>query len=295
VLTYQGTGTAPKELVWYDRSGRRLSTVGEPADYSNLALSPNEELLAISRMDAQVRTRDVWVFELARSAARRLTFHAADDTNPVWAPDNRRIAFSSTRNGPRAVYVKDASTTLEEQLLVSFNEQTSTMGWSPDGRFILVNNYLIELSDRGRRIPLPGVANPALSRDGKWIAYHSSETGRNEVFVQSLAAIIAGQSSMKWPVSATGGSDPEWRGDTQELYFLSPEKNLISVSVEEKGSLLQFGAPTVLFQTDVEEASRRAHYQPAANGQRFLLVQPVGGVPSPPLIVVVNWPADQDR
>ena len=293
VLTYQDTGTASKELVWFDRSGRRLSTVGEAADYSNLALSPNEELLAISRMDPQVRTRDIWVFELARNVATRVTFHGADDTNPVWAPDNRRIAFSSTRNGPRAVYVKDASSTLEEQLLARFNEQTSTMDWSADGRFVLVGNYLIDVDDVRRRIPLAGVNNPILSPDGKWMAYNSSETGRNEVFVQSLSAITAGQSSRKWQVSTSGGSDPEWRRDTGELYFLSPDKQLTAVSVEEKRSELQFGSPKVLFRADVEEASRRAHYQPAANGQRFLLVQPVGGVPSPPITVVVNWPADR--
>jgi Tol biopolymer transport system component/predicted Ser/Thr protein kinase len=293
VLTYQGTGNASKELVWVDRSGRRLSTVGEPADYSNLALSPNEELLAISRMDPQARTRDIWIFELARNVARRVTFHGADDTNPVWAPDNRRIAFSSTRSGPRAVYVKDTSSTLEEQLLARFNEQTTTMDWSADGRFVLVGDYLIDVGDGRPRIRLAGVDNPTLSRDGKWMAYHSSETGRSEVFVQSLSAITAGQSSRKWQVSTSGGSDPEWRRDTRELYFLNPDKQLIAVSVEEQRSELQIRSAKVLFRADLEEASRRAHYQPAANGQRFLLVQPVGGVLSPPITVVVNWPADR--
>ena len=295
VLTYQGTGTASKELVWFDRSGRRMSTVGEPADYSNPALSPNEELLAISRMDPTARTRDVWVIELARNVSTRLTFHSADDTNPVWAPDNRRIAFTSTRNGPRAVYVKDTSTTREDQLLARFDEQTSTMDWSADGRFIVVGNHLIEVNGNHRRIPLPNMTKPVVSRDSNWIAYQSTETGRTEVFVQSLSAISAGQSSRKWQVSTGGGSDPQWRGDTRELYFFSPDKQLTAVSVEEKDSQLRFGSPKTLFRADVEEANRRAHYQPTADGQRFLLVQPVGGVPAPPITVVVNWPADRAR
>jgi dipeptidyl aminopeptidase/acylaminoacyl peptidase len=193
--------------------------------------------------------------------------------------------------------VKDTTSTREEQLLARFSEQQqSMMDWSTDGRFLLVSDYLIDVDDVRRRIPLSGVSNPTLSGDGKWMAYNSTtETGRNEVFVQSLPAIAAGHSSRKWRVSTSGGSDPEWRRDTRELYFLSPDKQLTAVSVEEKHSVPHFGSPKVLFQTNLEEASRRAHYQPAANGQRFLLVQPVGGVLSPPITVVVNWPADRVR
>ena len=173
-------------------------------------------------MDPTARTRDVWVIELARNVSTRLTFHSADDTNPVWAPDNRRIAFTSTRNGPRAVYVKDTSTTREDQLLARFDEQTSTMDWSADGRFIVVGNQLIEVDGNHRRIPLPNMNKQVVSRDGNWIAYQSIETGRTEVFVQSLSAISAGQPSRKWPVSTDGGSYPQWRGDTRQLYFFKP-------------------------------------------------------------------------
>ena len=222
VLTYQGTGTASKELVWFDRSGRRMSTVGEPADYSNPALSPNEELLAISRMDPTARTRDVWVIELARNVSTRLTFHSADDTNPVWAPDNRRIAFTSTRNGPRAVYVKDTSTTREDQLLARFDEQTSTMDWSADGRFIVVGNHLIEVDGNHRRIPLPNMSKQVVSRDSNWIAYQSTETGRTEVFVQSLSAISAGQSSRKWPVSTERRKLPPMAWRYSRAIFFKP-------------------------------------------------------------------------
>ena len=294
VVTYQGAGTVLKELVWFDRSGRRMSTVGEPADYSNPALSPNEELLAISRMDPTVKTREVWVIELARNVSRRLTFHSADDTNPVWAPDNRRIAFTSTRNGPRSVYVKDTSTTREDRLLARFDEQTSTMDWSADGRFIVVGDGLIEANGNHRLIPVPNMTKQVVSRDNKWIAYQSTEeSGRTEVFVQSLSAITAGESSRQWRVSTSGGSDPQWRGDTRELYFLGPDKQLTAVSVEERESQLRFGSSKTLFRAEVEETNRRAHYQPTADGQRFLLVQPVGSVPAPPITVVVNWPADR--
>ena len=98
------------------------------------------------------------------------------------------------------------------------------------------------------------MSKQVVSRDGNWVAYQSAETGRTEVFVQSLSAISAGQSSRKWQVSTGGGSDPQWRGDTRELYFLSPGKQLTAVSVEEKESQLRFGSPKRLFRADVEEA-----------------------------------------
>ena len=120
-----------------DRAGRRLSTVGEPADYSNPALSPDEKRLAISRVDPHLKTRDIWIFDLDRGMSSRFTFDRAEDTSPIWSPDGKRIAFTSTRKGQRGLYVKDTSGSGDEQVLLKSSEAKNAENWSPDGRHIL--------------------------------------------------------------------------------------------------------------------------------------------------------------
>ena len=295
VLSYQRGGVVPKELVWLDRAGRRLNTVGEPADYSNPGLSPNERMLAVSRYDPQVRTRDIWIFDLERSVSSRLTSHGGDDTNPVWSPDNRRIAYNSTRNGPRAVYVKEVNGTSEERLLYGSRDAITTFDWSSDGRHLLITDAVFLLDGERKVIPLRDLGDPSISPDRNWVAYTSDESGRTEIYVQSFPELLAGRSTRRWPVSTSGGTSTEWRRDSQELYYLDSENQLMSVTVKGNGSALDLGAPKALFRMRVEAANRRAHYQPAANGQRFLAVQLPESESAQPVTVVVNWRGEVSR
>jgi Tol biopolymer transport system component len=110
ILIYlPGSDSSRTQLMWFDRSGRRLTTVGEPADYSNPAISPDQKMVAVSKRDPQTKTRDIWVIDLQRRTNSRLTLDPADDTNPTWSPDGTRIAFTSDRKGHRDIYVKAAS------------------------------------------------------------------------------------------------------------------------------------------------------------------------------------------
>lgn len=295
VLSYQRGGTADRELVWFDRSGQRLSSVGEPANYSNLALSPDERRLAISREDAQLNTRDIWIFELDRDLSTRFTFDRGDDVNPIWSPDGLRIAFTSTRTGPRTLYVKDANGTGEAQALFESDENRSTSDWSPDGLFILAGGNALPFDARRKPIPLPPeINNPKVSPGGRWLAYQSEESGRFEIYVQSFPALLAGRPAGKRQVSTAGGGYAEWRRDGQELFYVAPDNTLMAASVKVGGPALETGLPTPLFPVRIETASRRAHFQPAANGQRFLVVQ-VPEQASSPITVVVNWMAELAR
>src|SRR5207344_877005 len=103
------SSAADGQLMWFDRAGKKLGTVGSAAAYTNPALSPDGSRVAVCISDPGAQARDIWVFDLARDMPTKLTFDPKDDTNPVWSPDGSRIAFSSDRTGVRNLYVKSAS------------------------------------------------------------------------------------------------------------------------------------------------------------------------------------------
>jgi Tol biopolymer transport system component len=276
-------------LVWFDRSGKRLGTVAEPGTYSNLALSPDEQRLAISRVDPQVGSRDIWILELNRGGERLFTFDRGDDMNPVWDPRGARIAFSSTRTGQRGLYVKDATGVGEDQMLL---ESGSVADWSRDGRYILEAGSILPLFGDRKPVDLPdGTANPRASPDGRWLAYQSNERGRLEIYVRSFQDVLAGRSGGKWQVSSAGGIYPEWGRDGRELFYVAPDNTLMSVPVKASGNAFQAEPPTPLFPLRLEAVNRRTHYQPAMNGQRFLVAQVLEQDASNPITVMVNWTA----
>lgn len=298
VLAYQsGGGTNTTQLVWYDRNGKRLEPVGPPGDYSNPALSPDEKKLAVGRTDPAAKTRDLWIFDLTRGTASRLTFDPADDLNPTWSPDGSRIAFSSDRKGARNIYQKLAAGTGEEELLFESPERKSMEDWSADGRFLLYNvggasktrDDLWVLPLTGDRKPSPLVMTPfndsqgQISPDGRWLAYRSAESGKYEVYVQPFPP-----SGGKWQISTAGGEEPRWRRDGKELFYVAAEK-LMAVPVKAAGSSLEAGIPKELFEAPLVRASHRNRYLVASNGQRFLVNMTVEQTTASPFTVVLNW------
>jgi eukaryotic-like serine/threonine-protein kinase len=286
----------PNELTWFDRQGKRLGTVGEQAVYTNPALSPDGKRLAVARLDPATNTREIWVLDLARGVSSRFTFDKLDKTNPVWSPDGSRIAFSSARLGPahRAIYWKAAGGAAAEELLLEDAGNNAVEDWSPDGKLLLFNERshdIDALPVSGDRKPYPVLKaafaqdHARLSPDGRWIAYVSQESGRREVFVQSFPP-----AGGKWQISTSGGTEPSWRRDGKELYFLSGSK-LKAVDVKAAGSSLEASIPKELFEAPVVVggARRRSRYLAAPDGQRFLIVASPKAVDATPFIVVQNW------
>ncbi len=233
VLVYRpGSAAADAHLVWFDRAGKNLGTVGSAADYSGPALSPDGSRLALGIRDPAVQTRDIWVFDLARGTSTKLTFDPKDDFNPVWSPDGSRIAFSSDRRGARNLYIKSASGTGDEELLLESDRNKNAEDWSRDGRWLAYNEaapgagndiWTLSLDTRQPRPFLQTRFNEdeaSFSPDGKWIAYRSAESGRSEVYVQPFAEEAPGAAG-KWVVSNAGGLEPQWRGDGKELFYTS--------------------------------------------------------------------------
>ena len=298
VLAYRSGGAGGNtELVWFDRSGKRLQSVGDPAVYSNPALSPDEKRLAVDRRDPRTAMRDIWTFDLVRKTASRLTFDSGDDSNAAWSPDGARIAFASNRKGHRDLYQKLASGTGEDELLLESAERKAVEDWSPDGRFLLYTQESVDvwvLPLFGERSPFPFLktsfseSQPQFSPNGRWVVYSSNESGRSEIYVQAFPP-----TGDKWPISTAGGSDPQWRFDGKELFYLERQK-MMAVPVNTGGPAFEAGIPAALFMTPIPVASRRNRYVVAANGQRFL-VNTVPEQLQSVFTVVLNWEAGVKR
>lgn len=226
-LAYR-SGGGERQLVWLDRSGRQIDTVGGPdvaAQTDAIRLSPDGRPVALVRMVGG--NRDVWLIETVRGALRRFTFDGGRDSEPIWSPDGSRIVLASLRNGLPDFYEKPVSGTGTETLLFASSEFKNIFDWSADGRFIL---YTSQTPKAGRdlwALPLFGDRKPFLvaqtpfeetegrfSPDGRWIAYQSNESGRTEIYVKPFPG-----SGGRSQVSTDGGTNAQWGRDGRELFY----------------------------------------------------------------------------
>jgi Tol biopolymer transport system component len=296
VLAYRtGVADTGSELVWLDRAGKRIATVGERADYTNPALSPDGNRLAIGRTDPVSKKRDIWIVDLVRGTNSRLTFDPADDLNPVWSPDGKDIVFSSDRsvtNNERHLFKKAANGIGAEQAIAEGPGRNSVESWSPDGKFLVYNNatdvVMFPLAGGKAQTIIGGPGGQdqaAISPDGKWIAYRSNESGRPEIYVQNFPP-----AGGKWQISTNAGQQPSWRGDGKELYYLQ-RNEMMSVPVKGDTKEFQAGTPSSLFQVQTTIVQRRNHYVVTRDGSRFLFLMSNTDAMKNPISVVVNWAA----
>jgi hypothetical protein len=289
--------SAGQQMTWFDRAGRKLGEVGGVNFYTNPAISPDGKRLAVGVGDYNLKKRDIYVFDLVRGGSYRLTFDPADDFNPTWSPDGRYIAFGSDRKGRRDVFRKLASGTGEDEVL--FEDQTAQKvpeSWSHDGRFLWMtvnlpgksnDIYLFSLADRKfeKYIATPFSEDKAqLSPDGRWLAYHSQESGRDEIYLQPFPA-----TGERWQVSTSGGTEPQWRGDSKELFFLW-DKAITAADIKPTGKSVEIGIPHKLFETSVDTNAVRNRYRAAADGEKFLVVFRPEQDEATGFDTIMNWP-----
>jgi Tol biopolymer transport system component len=301
VLTYlPDSGMRHTQLIWFDRRGNPLGTLGEPADYTNPAISPDQKMVAVGKSDPETKTRDIWVIDSQRGTSSRLTFDPADDMNPTWSPDGTRIAFSSTRKGHRDIYTKPASGVGEEQVLTQSEEDKSVEDWSADGQYLVhvgeIHEWLFSFREQ-KSLPLLHANfrheqcrfSPNRGGPPRWIAYCSQETGARQVYVTSFAGALSG-SGGKWQISTNGGSEPAWRGDGKELFYME-DKKLMAVEVNANGESFQPGIPKELFEAHVTPDVRRNRYIVSSDGKRFLMNVQSEELEGGSFNVILNWPA----
>jgi Tol biopolymer transport system component len=303
VLAFATTGGDSRQLTWYDRQGKVLGHVGEPAARDELALSPDGTRVAEGRSDNQGQWV-VWMLDVARGVNTRLTFEDGGG-NAVWSPDGRQIAYAPTGGQSPDLYLKPANGANQAELLVHSDGIKTPMDWSADGRYLL---YLQRTKDRridlwvlpmmGDRKPFPYLVTPfsksqaQFSPDGKWVVYTSNESGTVEAYVQPFPMSSGG----KWPVSNGGGAQPRWSRDGKELFYFAPNETLMAVDFNASGGTVQLGIPKPLFRASVLGGTGGAptiawRWDVSKDGQRFLVNTSLEEADASPITVLLNWPS----
>jgi dipeptidyl aminopeptidase/acylaminoacyl peptidase len=275
-----GTGGGKIRLGWRDRAGKRLDTMGPAADKTRgeFSLSPDGSRVAYT-VAANPGQNDVWVLDLALGVSRRITFSNA--TEPRWSPGGKHLYYTS----PAGILRKAADGSADEELLMKGLGNEFLTSVSPDGK-----NLLYGFTDI-MRLPLTGARKPepylqtkhqegfaSFSPDGRWVAYHSNESGQFEIYVQGFP-----ERRGKWLVSTESGFMPKWRGDGKELYWHGPQSTLMAASVELQASGVRVvGHPEALFRV-------AGPFQPRSDGLRFLVSEPEGAERARTMMVQLNW------
>ena len=279
------------QLVWVDRTGRDLQTLGEP-DASQMtlwALAPDGRTAAVTRVvDGN---EDVWLVDAARGVSRRLTTDPGGDGPPVFSPDASRVVYVS--DGEADVYQiheRRADGSGSARLVLASVENKNPNDWSPDGRYVLYTSQSPETGFDIMAVPISGDGKPfeiartpfpeadgRFSPDGHWVAYMSIESGSPQIFVRPFAG-----PGTKFQVSVGGGSQPRWRRDGGELFYVAPDNRVMAVRIVTAATRVEAGRPHALF-----TLSTMSGYEPAPDGKRFLTFKLVS--PASPITVILNW------
>jgi Tol biopolymer transport system component/tRNA A-37 threonylcarbamoyl transferase component Bud32 len=299
LVAQSGTEAALSQMVWFDRKGNALGSVGKPDVYGNVFLAPDGKSVAVDKTDMGSLNTDVWTYDLQRDSAKRLTFDPAIDAVPVWSPDAARVVFSSNRQLLFRMYLKDSDGAHDEKSIVEDEFYNFPSDWSRDGKYILYYHgtdlWFLTYPELKSSLFLKApsaLRNAQFSPDGKWVAYASNESGKWEIYVTSFP-----DARGKWQVSSGGGEQPRWRGDGKELFYLSSDGKMM-VAPATLGANFDAGAPVVLFQSTPRQPVLVYDlfvYDVSRDGQRFLINTQVKQAESTPMSVILNWPAKLEK
>jgi len=296
-----GTSPMPREtqLTWFDRSGKRLGSVGEPAMQSNPVLSPDGKRLALDSTDLASNNVDIFVQDLQQGTRTRLTFNPAEDAGPAWDPSGKAVYLRTYDSHGHLDRIELGSMATRTVLNVPGVADVCLNSVAPDGRTGLVSLNNQDGSYRLKKVDLAtgksedfagnDSRSGTISPDGRWAAYVSRESGLDEVYVTRFPA---GQG--KWQVSRGGGNEPRWRHDGKEFFFLGPLHQLMAVPVN-AGESFSAGTPVQLFIAPAREpvsSTDFMNYDVSADGQRFIINKPVDAAEAPPLKIILKWPAE---
>ena len=302
-LVYQAGDTGGNwGLQWADREGKEAGFATPSDRYVTPRLSPDGTHLAVMIFNGVFGTGDIWVFDLARGTKTRLTFGPSNQSTPVWTPDGKTVVYMSSQSSAPHIYEKQADGSgAEKAVLVTNDGVEYPDSFSPDGRYLVYERKLInsEATYHLWTLPLFGDGKPfsvaqtafeerdgEVSPDGKWMAYRNNESGRWEIYITAFPG-----GGAKWQVSTSGGTNPRWRRDGKELFFLDPSENIVAVDVNTSANAVKLGVPHNLFRA----LAIQPEYGPfdvTADGKKFLLNSGSLTEGSTPFILVQNWPAE---
>jgi len=297
VLIYRTAYDAPTQIVWLDRSGKQLGSIGQPMVSLGARLSPDGHSLLLQRPDETDKPNvDLWLMDVDRGTLSRLTFDPKPVYSGAWSPDGKHLAIATV---PGQVQIVAANGSGKAKAVTQTAQASATVSdWSRDGQTMLLN---AQTSDRGWDIftlpvsgsePAPFVHSPfdevvpRFSPDGKWVAYLSNESGRGEVYVVPFPG-----PGGRWQVSngasiTGGGSALAWSRDGKQIYYRSTDGPLMAADVEPKGNELHAGAPRQIF-----AATTVGSIDTGPDGRILVRVSAEHGEASP-ITMVLNWDAE---
>jgi hypothetical protein len=293
-----GPGAAHRHLLWVSRDGREEPIDASAGAYNTPHISPDGTRVAVDRADAD--GVDIWTLDLSRGTETKLTADAFVEANPLWTPDGTGVVYGSAFASDGGIFRKSADGTGEAERLMSVPSGTAVVGpsaWSADGTilaFWIVNPVstdigLLSLGGNGTPTPLFDAEFleqvPAISPDGKWIAYESDESGEGEIYVQRFPEL-----GQRATISTDGGRQPVWSRDGRELFYRSAD-GMMAVPID-LSPTFRAGQPTLLFEDDYFYFLSRRTYDVAPDGQRFLMVtadDTTAGSRSFRMVVVDHW------
>jgi hypothetical protein len=296
-------------LVWFDRAGAQLGTIGKPGPYRQIELSPDGGRLAVERYGEA--GLGIELVDLSRNNFTQIALPASATAvgDVIWSPDSTRLAAALSSNaGPLQINVLnvDRHSSKVETLATGQDPDRHLQcpeDWSSDGRHIV---YVLapdpppdEDQDRQPRpalwsSPTRGGGRPVrltpegatsdqgqLRPDDRWLAYTSDETGGVEVYVQRFL-----RNGPRYRISPAGGGQPRWRGDGRELFYLTRDGTMMSATFS---STMKPMAPRPLFTSRISTNPVLDKYVVTADGRRFLGLVPVERPAQPQMAVLLNW------
>ncbi|HUA83507.1 MAG TPA: protein kinase [Bryobacteraceae bacterium] len=310
VLAHRTNASAERQLVWVGRAGNRIGLVGGVDGNGQFqpAPSPDGRHIAVQRSSQGVP--HTWIFDNGRDVPIRLREGVTPDARAVWTPDGKRIAFLTTIQGPQALVEKSLTgSARNERTLAEGGTGLTPLDYSEDGRYFLYSRsdektgwdiWALPLTGDGKPFPVLQTSSDEqlgqLSRDGKWIAYQSNESGRTEVYIRPFLREGATVS-----ISTGGGIAPRWRRDGKELFYVAADGTIMSValSTSADGQTIQAGAPSKLFRVPIVGGGSmliggNQQYAVAPDGQRFLINMTISEA-NAPITIVLNWMAALKR
>jgi len=292
------SATTKSQLVLFDRTGQRKGVVGEPGNYYSPRFSHDGSRIAVDNSGVQ-NNGDVWILEITRPLATRISFDFADESQPIWSPDDKTVVFFSAQRGTKDLYIKKLGSPGPATPLLESESSNEPVDWSADGRMIVFEArdqgggdnadlwfYSVENGTSEAIMKTPYNENEArISPDGKWLACGSNESGRFEVYVQSFP-----EPGLRQQISSGGGMGPKWRQDGRELYYISSDGRIMAVELAED-PLSQVPAAKPLFEVERRFEDGGDDFDVTSDGQTFVVNTPLTEVTSAPLTLQMNWTA----
>jgi Tol biopolymer transport system component len=294
-------GASLSMLTWYDRAGKELGHVGDAAVISNPSLSPDNQKAVMDIADAKANNVNIWLSDLQRGTSSRFTFDTTEDSAAAWSRDGSTIAYRSSLSDTQ-IFVK-ASQGLQAPRKIfevspdHSNDDMIPNVWSPDGKQILCVKQPGEGGSELDLVPVAGgnsipflkasneVTAAQISPDGKWVAYASQESGDWEIYVTTFPSAAG-----KWQVSRGGGTEPRWRGDGKEIFYIGPKSMLTAVAISGSDTF-SAGNVTPLFRAQLRapvSSTDMFAYDVTKDGQRFLVDRYAKPAEISPLRIVLN-------